>query len=134
MTTTSLTFFDNFFDDFFKMSDVRGSVLFPKTDIIEYDTHLQIICALAGWKKEDINIEIKNDVLVISGKKSTELSNSHYIRREMKGSSFERSWKLPSNILDCDNVEASYTDGLLNIILKKRNNQHNFLPKKIDIK
>lgn len=103
-----------FGDDFF----VRGS--YPKVNVVNTDESVVIEAAVPGMAKEDITLEIKDDVLTISGKsnQSDEYENGSYVRREIKKSRFERSFALGDN-LDRNSISATCDNGVLKLVLPK---------------
>jgi len=103
-----------FGDDFF----VRGS--YPKVNVVDTDEAVVIEAAVPGMAKEDISLEIKEDVLTITGKsnQAAEYEGGSFIRREIKRSRFERSFALSDN-LDRENIMASCDNGVLKMVLPK---------------
>ena len=73
-------------------------------------------------KKDDFKIELENDILTISSEKEAtkESGEKSYMRREFQYSSFRRTFSLPENAVNGDKVEANYTDGVLHILLPKK--------------
>ena len=70
--------------------------------------------------KKDLTIEVTDGNLTISGQKHSivEDENAKVLRRELKGSSFKRSFALGDN-LNGDNIKASFKNGVLNIDVPK---------------
>lgn len=66
----------------------------------------QVTMDLAGVKREDINIEAINGVLKISGE-----------RKGVRSYTFEKQYRLGPNL--SDDIQASYTDGVLMLLVKK---------------
>lgn len=96
---------------------------YPKVDILEYNDKVEIIAEIPGISKENVSVEVKDDVLVISGKKgenqlTSETKSAIVIRKELKHSSFKRSFSLSENI-DRDNLKAKFENGMLIITLNK---------------
>ena len=60
-----ITFYQNFNDDFFDMSNINGSF---KADIRETDNEYLIEAELPGVKKEDIELDYENNNLIISAR------------------------------------------------------------------
>ncbi len=110
---------DTFFDDAIgKNLDTRDFK--PGVDIIEHDGKFEINASLPGLKKEDINIELEDNVLTISGerKHETEEKNKKYHLFETRFGSFTRSFTLPRNV-NRDSVKANMEDGMLKITIDK---------------
>jgi len=77
--------------------------------------------SFSGLSKQDVNVEVEQNVLTVSGGKSKNVTDSQggkYIRRELKRSSFRRSFTLGDNI-EKDTVSATFENGILLITLNK---------------
>lgn len=107
-------FFSNFFDNQTGMS-------IPSVNIIEGKEDYRIEVAVPGLDKKDFKIDLNNNVLVISSEKEVknEQSDEKYMRREFSYSSFQRSFTLP-NTVDAEKISAVYKDGVLNVIIPKK--------------
>ncbi|MRI84211.1 MAG: heat-shock protein Hsp20 [Nitratiruptor sp.] len=88
---------------------------------------------LPGVKKEDINIEIQDNVLIISGERKfkKEEQDKGYKRVESFFGKFERRFTLPPDA-DVEKIEAKMEDGVLKLTIPKVQEQKNV--KKIKIK
>ena len=125
-----LTPFDRMFDTLFETSfpEVVRTVgvkpfegtAYPKVNVYEYDNKVGIVAEIPGLDKKDLEIEVTDEVLTISGKKHSivEDENAKVLRRELKGSSFKRSFTLGES-LNGDNIKASFKNGVLNIDIPK---------------
>ncbi len=92
----------------------------PAVDIYETEDSIVLKAELPGIKREDISVEIKDNVLVLKGEKKFErdVKEENYHRMERSYGAFQRSFTLP-NIVDKDKVKARYKDGVLEVILPK---------------
>ena len=88
---------------------------------------------LPGVKKEDINIELKDNILIVSGERKfkKEESDKGYKRVESFFGRFERRFVLPADA-DVEHIEATVEDGVLKIVIPKLKEQENV--KKIAVK
>ncbi|BCD62957.1 HSP20 family protein [Nitratiruptor sp. YY08-26] len=88
---------------------------------------------LPGVKKEDINLEVKDNVLTISGERKfkKEEEDKGYKRVESFFGKFERSFTLPADA-DAEKIEAKAEDGVLHITIPKVEQKENV--KKIEVK
>lgn len=105
----------------------------PAVDVTEDETHFLMCIDLPGIKKEDVHIEMQQNVLTISGeRKSTSRFNEgkQGQRVERSYGSFTRSFSLPTTV-SADKIEAHYEDGVLNLYLPKTPIEKS---KKIEIK
>jgi len=128
-----LTPFDAIFDDFFaanvpSFSQDFGVNFFekgsyPKVNLIDFSDRVVIEAEIPGLDKSDVNVELEANVLTIVGNKlvvpdKDSGETGTYIRRELKRSSFRRSFTLGDTISK-DKVEATFQNGMLTIILPK---------------
>ncbi|MEX0778142.1 MAG: Hsp20/alpha crystallin family protein [Balneolales bacterium] len=113
---------DKFFKDSLTMGNHTGFT--PSTDIAEDEKQFIIQLAIPGINKDDIDININNRTLTISGerrhKKEDKSVKYHLI--ESRFGKFERSFTLPDNV-ELDSVDAKYEDGLLKVSVQKSENK-----------
>ena len=97
----------------------QGSA-YPKVNVYEYDDKVGIVAEIPGLTKKQLNVEGEDNVLTISGDKHGvwEEDGAKVIRRELKASSFMRSFQL-GELLDGDSVDANFKDGILSIEIPK---------------
>ncbi len=93
----------------------------PAVNIIEYDDDFSIEVSAPGLDKEDFKISFENNVLNISSEKEEEKEEKKekYMRREFFSKSFKRSFSLPKTV-DVEKINASHKNGVLNILLPKK--------------
>ncbi|CAG5009845.1 Spore protein SP21 [Dyadobacter sp. CECT 9275] len=96
-----------------------GSV--PAVNVVENKEGFKIELAAPGLQKTDFKLNLVKDQLTISAHKEQkeEENNERYTRREFKYSSFQRTFTLP-NTVDGEKIVANYSDGVLSIVLPKR--------------
>ena len=136
---TGIPFFDrdNFLTPFDKMFDqmveaqfpemtksvgvkpYQGSA-YPKVNVYEYDDKIGIVAEIPGLDKKQLNVDVEDSVLTISGDKHSTFDDdgAKVIRRELKQSSFKRSFEL-GELLDGDNISATFKDGILTVAIPK---------------
>jgi HSP20 family protein len=109
-------FFDSDFNEFFgrRFSD-------PAANIIENPDSFQLDLAAPGMKKDDFKIHLENNILTVSSEVEDEKKEEgkNYSRKEFYYGSFSRSFTLPK-IVDLDKIQADYSDGILKVILPKK--------------
>ena len=89
----------------------------PQFEVREIDDSYQIFAELPGMNKKDINIEVIDGNLTISGEKSnSDKDKKHY--SEISYGKFNRNFNLPEDILS-DKVSAKMKDGILAIYIPK---------------
>lgn len=108
--------FGNFFDEIFDSRDLLKGF---KTDVKENDKEYVLESELPGFLKENIQIEIKDDILSIKAqhKEDKKEDTNDFIKRERYYGTFQRSFCL-SNV-DEDRISAEYNNGILKLILPK---------------
>lgn len=141
---------NSFFNDFPRLfDDLFGNDLFdwrrnnfsststtvPSVNIKETEDAYQVELAAPGMDKSDFNIDLNGNVLTIksSKKMENEVQEEHYRRREFSYQSFQRSFSLPDNVVDPDQIKASYDKGLLTINIPKVRDERSKLRKQIEI-
>jgi HSP20 family protein len=125
-----VTPFSQLFDDIFEktfpefradtgIQFSKGS--FPKVDIVDYQDSIEIIAEIPGWKKEDLAIKCESGILTLSGKTqdSVEDASKNYILKELKRSSFQRSFQLTDKLNEND-IRAHFENGILKILVGKK--------------
>lgn len=77
--------------------------------------------AAPGLKKSDFKLDLNNQVLSISTEKKEEHEEKeeNYTRKEFGYTSFKRTFTLPDTV-DDEKITANYQDGVLNILLPKK--------------
>ena len=98
----------------------RSGAWSPAVDLYETDEALILKAELAGFSKEDVNIEIKEHALLLRGSRprESEVNEEHYHCMEWASGAFERSFLLPATI-DPEQVTTSYKDGVFQLRLPK---------------
>ena len=97
----------------------QGSA-YPKVNVYEYDDKVGIVAEIPGLTKKQLNVEVEDSVLTISGDKHSvwDDAKAKVLRRELKQSSFKRSFTL-GELLDGDSVKANFKDGILSVEISK---------------
>jgi HSP20 family protein len=93
----------------------------PSVNIIETKEEFKIDLAAPGLEKDDFRIKLHNNVLTISCEKENkaEENNERIMRREFSYSQFSRSFSLPQSA-NAENVNATYKNGVLSIVIPKK--------------
>ena len=90
----------------------------PLLDFVDEKDKYVVSIEVPGVKKEDISIEIEEDILVVKGEKKVEkVSSDKYVSERYFGS-FRREIKLPNNS-NINNIEAKYDFGILYLTIPK---------------
>lgn len=95
------------------------SLLSPKIDIYDGEDHFELSAELPGVEQDDINVEVLDGVLTITGEKKfsrESKGDAHVVERSY--GSFKRSFRL-NDAIDADNITASFKNGVLVMTLPK---------------
>lgn len=106
----------------------------PKVNIKETNEEFMVEMAAPGMKRDDFQIELDNDILVISAEveNQNEENNKSYTRKEFSYESFRRTFHLPNSV-EADKIKAMYEDGLLRLVIPKKEEAKRRPPKTIKI-
>ena len=124
---------DRFFEEDFIPFLPAFRVSENPVDVYQKDGKVYVEMPLAGYKPEEINVEIEGNRLKISGKieRKEEEEGKDYFRREVRKGSFERVISLPENVLE-EEGEAEFENGLLRIVFPLKEKEVS--SKKIEIR
>lgn len=112
---------DGLFETFFSPTGAaRAGAFHPACDFEETPTHFLATFDLGGVKKEDIQVEVKENQLHVFGEKREEKKTTEGKRHlsERSYGSFERWFTFPTAV-DSDKVEATFKDGVLDVKVPK---------------
>lgn len=126
---------DGLFDTFFPTTQGNGgesATWSPRVDLAETDDAYHIHADVPGLRKEDIEINMQDGTLSISGERQVQENeeNRRFVRVERAYGRFYRAFSLPQTI-DYDGIEASFEDGVLTIVVPKAEETK---PRRIDIR
>ena len=103
----------------------------PAMDLVETDEHFVLKADLPGLAESDVNIEVEDNVLTVSGERKAEHEDKRegYVRVERAYGSFRRSLTLPEGV-DPEAVTASFDNGVLEVRIPKPEERK---PRKVEI-
>jgi HSP20 family protein len=103
----------------------------PPMDLVETETDFVLKADLPGLSESDVNIELEDNVLTISGERKAEHEErtAGYYRVERSFGSFRRALTLPEGV-DPESVKATFTNGVLEVTVPKPARQ---VPRKVQI-
>ena len=111
-------YLNDFFDNFLSVTEESNL----KCDIYEEDNNYHIEMDVVGFDKKDITIESDKGYLTITAEKNIEDNNEdnkkNYIRRERSYGKYKREFYLGN--IDSDNISANFINGVLSIIIPKK--------------
>jgi molecular chaperone IbpA len=126
MVTKAFTFprshfigFDHVWNEIERLADVADNKLYPPHNVVKHsESTYTIELALAGYKKDDLQVEVKEGILVITGDNRSTVDTEEtreYLHRGISGKKFTRTFRLSEHVV----VDgADFVDGLLVIDLK----------------
>lgn len=96
----------------------------PRVNISEKDEAFQLELLAPGFSKEDLKLNVQEDMLTISAENETreEAQDERYTRREFSKRSFSRSFRLPDQV-DADGIQAEHVNGVLKVSLPKKKDE-----------
>jgi HSP20 family protein len=112
--------FDRFFEGGRTANGSTARRWIPAMDLVETEDHLVLRGDLPGMTEDDVNIEIKDNVLTVSGERKAEHEDKGegYHRVERSFGTFSRSLSLPHGV-DPERVEAEFENGVLEVRIPK---------------
>ena len=115
-----------------RLEDTELTNWTPEIDIAEDNDAYVVIADLPGLTKKNISINIKENMLTISGERKIEKKddNKNYCRTERRDGIFKRSFQLTDQVIS-DGITASFRDGVLTVNVPKT---EEVKPKEIEIK
>jgi HSP20 family protein len=116
--------FDRLVDSVFggRAANGNGNLMrAPETDVVETEREIRVVTEMPGLKRENIEIDVENNVLTIRGEKRaerTEGEQGKWHLAERRWGTFARSFVLPRDV-DAENIQASFDDGVLTVTVPK---------------
>jgi HSP20 family protein len=108
----------------------------PRVNIVESNDDFVVEMAAPGMSKKDFRIELDNEILTISSEKETsnELKEgNHFARQEFSYQSFQRSFHLPKSVVEESKIKAKYEDGVLRVMIPKKEEAKALPARKIQV-
>jgi HSP20 family protein len=90
----------------------------PSVDIRETDEEIVLYCDLPGVDKQDVQVEVRDNNLVLSGERKSRKEEEGWLRREAFAGAFYRAFALPAEV-QATKVKASMNNGVLEVRLPK---------------
>lgn len=107
------------FNEFDRGIGWAAAETYPRTNLCDTGDNLEVIAELPGVAKEDLNVKIQGNYLVIGGVRKSDIPEGYEVNRiERDTSNFSRSFTLPYEV-DAKQVVATLKDGLLKMTLPK---------------
>ena len=132
--------FDDFFNrDLFNWNSSNFSntnTTIPAVNIKETAENYEVEVAAPGMTKKDFKVELDGNMLTISSEKTNqkeENDNERYSRKEFSYQSFQRTFNLQKEVVDIEKIQAKYENGLLRLVIPKREEAKQKPPRLIQI-
>ena len=108
----------------------------PAVNIKETAGSFVVDMAAPGMKKNDFSIELDGNLLTITSEKQDqfeEKNDEKFTRKEFAYQSFQRTFQLPKEVVDADKIEAKYENGVLHLLVPKKEEAKQRPPRMIKI-
>ena len=98
----------------------REAAWMPDMDVFDKEGKTVVRLDLPGMRREDLDVAVEGDMLVVRGKReeSKEIKEEHYYCSERATGEFSRAITLPEG-LKTEDIEATYQDGVLEVVMPK---------------
>lgn len=119
--------FDNFFEDFTRPARTAARYNTPaavmRTDVKETETGYELHVDLPGYKKENVQVELRDGCLTVTAKtaenRDEKDENGKYIRRERYSGTCSRAFYVGEDI-EQNEIRAKFEDGILKLSVPKK--------------
>lgn len=139
-----LNHFPTLFDDFLNrdifnwgltnFSDTNTTI--PAVNIKETTDDYEVEVAAPGMTKKDFKVQLEGNMLTISSERTTgkeEKDDVRYSSREFSYQSFSRTFTLQKDVVDTEKIQAKYEDGILHLLIPKKEHAKQKQPRLIEI-
>ena len=109
----------------------------PAVNIKETKETFEVEMAAPGMSKKDFKIQLDGNTLTISSEREKEsemIDEAKYIKREFSYESFYRTFELQKNVVDVESIQAKYENGVLKLVIPKKEEAKQKPPRMIEIK
>lgn len=135
----------NLFDDLFTRdlwnwglaNNSTTNTTIPAVNIKETADTIEVEMAAPGMKKEDFKVELDGNNLTIASEFQNQnevKEDERYTRREFSYQSFQRTFTLSKDVVDIDQINARYENGVLHLLIPKKEEAKQKPPRMIEIK
>ncbi|WP_246197811.1 Hsp20/alpha crystallin family protein [Chitinophaga agrisoli] len=109
----------------------------PAVNIKETPENFEVEMAAPGMRKENFKVQLEGNTLTISAEHQQQTNNAgndeKYTRREFSYQAFQRTFVLPKDVVDEENIQARYENGVLKLVVPKREEAKKRGPRLINI-
>lgn len=104
------------------LSRGKGRTTVPRMNVVDMGDHYEVVMVVAGFDRDEIEIQLKENVLDIQlrkdKEKTEEVEDKKYLVREIASRSFSRGFCFPEPVTE-EGTECEYKDGVITCIVKK---------------
>ena len=134
----------NVFDDFFtrdlwnwgQSNSSSTNTTVPAVNIRETNENFEVDMAAPGMTRDDFKVELDGNTLTITSEKKIQdeqKDGERYTRREFSYQSFQRTFQLPKDVVDSERIGARYENGVLHLVIPKKEEAKQKPPRMIEI-
>ena len=134
----------NLFDDFFSRefmnwgldNNSETNTTIPSANIRETNENYEVEIAAPGMNKNDFSVELEGNKLTIRSERKNEWQNNEnerYLQKEFSYQSFQRTFNLAKEVVDIEKIEAHYENGILKLLIPKKEEAKQKPPRLIQI-
>ena len=108
----------------------------PAVNIKETAQNYEVEVAAPGMTKNDFSVELDGNNITISSERTSLKEPSElerYSRKEFSYQSFQRSFTLRKDVVDIDKIQARYENGILHLVIPKKEEAKQKAPRQIEI-
>lgn len=138
------THFPSLFDDFINRDIFNWGLsnfsttntTIPAVNIKETPDNYEVEVAAPGMNKKDFKVLLEGNTLTISSEMATQNEQTEEVRystREFSYQSFSRTFTLQKDVVDTEKIQAKYEDGVLQLLIPKKEIAKQKQPKQIEI-
>ena len=135
---------NNLFDDLFSRdlwnwglnNNSSTNTTVPAVNIRENNESFIVEMAAPGMTRDDFKVELDGNMLTINSEKKDQQEqkeDERYTRQEFSYQSFQRSFQLHKDVVDIDKIEAKYENGVLHLVIPKKEEVKQKPPRMIQI-
>ena len=127
--------FSNFLKNDYHEDFLRNNEKQPATNVFETEKDFRIELLLPGFKKEDVELNYHKNLLTIKvdrKEKENKSEDFKYSHREFGVFNFEKQYKVP-NSANAESINAKFENGILNVVLPKKEEALEKAPVKIKV-
>ena len=124
------------FDDWGRANFSSTGTTLPAVNIKEKKDAFEVDMVAPGLSKKDFKVQLEGNILTISSEKQNqteEKKDEKYARKEFSYQSFQRTFNFSKDVVDLDKIKARYEEGILHLVVPKKEEAKQKPPRLIEI-